>query len=149
MTGDIRELQSYRDLLASLEPRPIHDEVGADVVRNLIDALTDLPELTEGQRDFVALLVHLLTEWEEEHYGPVEIAPHELVKNLLEDNDVPPTALVGPVFPNQATVSAFLAGQRPPSYESVQKLAAFFHISPAAFYPQPQRGSGQDLVGQP
>jgi hypothetical protein len=40
-----------------------------------------------------------------------------------------------PVFPSAPAVSDFLAGRRPLNYERVDKLAAFFHVSPALFCP--------------
>jgi antitoxin component HigA of HigAB toxin-antitoxin module len=65
----------------------------------------------------------------------IEVAPQEIVRTLLEDNGLRQADLVGPVFPSRSAVSDFLAGRRPLSYERAGKLAAFFHMSPAVFYP--------------
>ena len=135
MTADVRDLETYRDLLAAFEPRPIRSDKEAGVIGELIDVLTDLPHLSEGQREFVGLLGQLLYDWEAEHEEPIEVSPQEIVRSLLEDNGLRQVDLVGPVFPSRSAVSDFLAGRRPLSYERVGKLAAFFHVSPAVFYP--------------
>jgi len=57
------------------------------------------------------------------------------VHSLLEDNGLRQADLVGAVFPSPSAVSDFLAGRRPLSYERVPKLAAYFPVSPAVFYP--------------
>lgn len=136
MSVDIHDLETYADLLTAVQPRPIRGEQEAETIRHLIDNLTDLPRLTEGQRDFVGLLGQLLYTWEQEHEEPIDVSPPEIVQSLLEDNRLRRIDLVGPVFPTRSAVSDFLAGRRPLSYERVGKLAAFFNISPAVFYPR-------------
>jgi HTH-type transcriptional regulator/antitoxin HigA len=135
MTVDVRDLVSYPDLLATFQPRPIRSGEEAEAITQLIDTLTDLHRLTEGQRDFVGLLGQLLYDWESEHEEPVDVSPQEIVHSLLEDNGLRQIDLVGSAFPSRSAVSDFLAGRRPLSYERVEKLASFFHVSPAIFYP--------------
>jgi HTH-type transcriptional regulator/antitoxin HigA len=139
MSLDVHELQGYSDLLRAFEPRPVQNEKEAVAMSELIDALTDLPRLTEGQREFVGLLGGLLHEWEAEHYEPIEVSAQEIVLSLLEDNGLRQTNLVGPVFPSRSAVSDFVAGRRPLSYERVARLAEFFHVSPAVFYKSPMK----------
>jgi HTH-type transcriptional regulator/antitoxin HigA len=141
MTVDARDLQTYHDLLGTFEPRPIRNELEAETIGRLIDTLTDVPQLSEGQREFVGLLGQLLYDWESEYEEPIEVSPEEIVRSLLEDNGLRQVDLVGPVFPSASAVSDFLAGRRPPSYERVDKLAAFFHVSPALFYPPRRRST--------
>lgn len=135
MTIDVRDVESYAELLVMFQPRPIRDEREAEEISRIIDRLTDLPTLTEGQREFVGLLGQLLYDWETEHEEPIEVSSQEIVHSLLEDNGLRQVDLVGPVFPSAPAVSDFLAGRRPLSYERVQRLATFFHVSPAVFYP--------------
>jgi HTH-type transcriptional regulator/antitoxin HigA len=135
MTINVRDLQNYSDLLQVVQPRLIQSAQEAKNVSKLIDALTNIPQLSEGQREFVGLLGQLLYDWETEHEEPIEVSAQEIVRSLLEDNGQRQVDLVGPVFPSPSAVSDFLAGRRPVSYERVGKLAAFFHVSPAVFYP--------------
>lgn len=143
MTVDVRDVQTYGDLLATFLPRPIPSGRDAGEASGLIDVLTDLSTPSEGQREFVGLLGQLLRQWEAEHEEPVEVSPQEIVHSLLEDNGLRQVDLVGPVFPSAPAVSDFLAGRRSLSYERVEKLAMFFHVSPAVFYPvHGSKGSG-------
>jgi HTH-type transcriptional regulator/antitoxin HigA len=60
MSVDIRDAESYRDLLMTFEPRPIRSQEEAEAVMQVIDALTDLPVLSQDQRDFISLLAEML-----------------------------------------------------------------------------------------
>lgn len=135
MTVDVRNLETYRELLAAVEPRPIRSVDEAAALTQLVDALTDLSELSEGQREFIGLIGQLLYDWESEHEEPVEIPPQEVVQVLLEGKHLRQVDLVGPVFPSAPAVSDFLAGRRPLSYERVKRLSEFFGVSPALFFP--------------
>lgn len=135
VADEVSDLTTYPDLLTAFQPRVIRDEAQADVVREQIDALTDLPEMTDDQKEFVALLGHLLYDWESVHEPPIEVSPQEIVASLLEDNGLRRVDLVPAVFPTRSAVSDFLAGRRPLSYERVMSLASYFHVSPAVFFP--------------
>jgi HTH-type transcriptional regulator/antitoxin HigA len=137
MTADVDfpALTEYRDLLLEIEPRAITSEEQAEAYRELIDILTDRT-MSDGQRDMVGLLGRLVADWEEEHEGPIAVTPQDVVRFLLEENGLPQSALVPSVFPTRPGVSAFLSGRRPLTYDRAAKLAAFFNLSPAAFYPR-------------
>lgn len=135
LTVNIRDIEDYRELLVEFQPRPIRSREEAEAASGLVDRLTDLPSLSEGQREFLGLLGQLLYDWESEREEPVEASPQEIVRSLLEDNELRQADLVGPVFPTRSAVSDFLADRRPLSYDRVGKLAAFFHVSPSLFYP--------------
>jgi HTH-type transcriptional regulator/antitoxin HigA len=135
MTTNINDLRTYPDLLQAVQPRTIRTEVDAAAMNDIVDLLTDRPQLSDDQRDFIGLLAQLIHDWESEHESSIEASPAEVVSSLLEENGLRQVDLVGPVFPSPPTVSDFLHNRRPLSYERVMKLAAFFHVSPAVFYP--------------
>jgi HTH-type transcriptional regulator/antitoxin HigA len=132
---DLHDLADYRDLLLALEPRTITSEGQAEAYRAAIDELTDHVPLSEGQREMVGLLGQLVHAWESEHEEPITATPQEIVASLLEANGLPQSALVPEVFANRHNASEFLAGRRGISYRRAAKLAAFFHVSPAVFFP--------------
>jgi HTH-type transcriptional regulator / antitoxin HigA len=135
MRTNISDLLTYSDLLQAVQPRTIRTEADGMMANHIIDTLTDLPELSEGQRELVGLLGQLVHDWESEHEEIIEVSPQEAVSSLLVDNGLRQADLVGPVFPSPSAVSDFLHGRRSLSYERVLKLAEFFHVSPALFYP--------------
>lgn len=140
MTIDISDLVTYPDLLQAVQPRTIRTEQDARAMNEIVDLLTDHPDLSDDQRDFIGLLGQLIYDWESEHEAPIDVSPQEVVSSLLQENGLRQVDLVGPVFPSPSTVSDFLHNRRPLSYERVMKLAAFFRVSPAVFYPVGESG---------
>lgn len=134
-TPDLKPIKDYGELLRELQPRVIASEEQAKSYLDVINMLTDLPDMSDGQREIVGLLGQLVYDWEEEHEEPITGTPAEIVRFLLEENGLPQSALVPDVFPNRQNVSDFLANKRNISCRRAAKLAAFFHLSPATFYP--------------
>jgi HTH-type transcriptional regulator / antitoxin HigA len=58
----------------------------------------------------------------------------ELLKVLLIDRDLRQKDLM-PVFKTESVVSSVLSDQRKLTANHIQKLAEFFHLSPAIFFP--------------
>jgi HTH-type transcriptional regulator/antitoxin HigA len=133
---DINRITDYGELLRELEPRVISNEEQADRYLKAIDSLTDLRDMSVGQREMVGLLGQLVYDWEQEHEEPITATPADLVRFLLKENNLAQSALVPDVFANRQNVSEFLSGKRRISYDRAAKLAAFFHLSPAAFFPR-------------
>lgn len=105
-----------------------------DAIRDLIDEITDIPNPTADQLDFLALIGQLLTGWEDAHEEPVTVTPLEALKSLIEDNGLRQRDLVGPVFSTESVASEVISDRRPLRYEMVQKLSEYFHVSPSLFY---------------
>jgi hypothetical protein len=57
MTTDIRAITDYEALLTTVLPRPPRAQEDVDALNDLIDELTDLPNLSEGQRDFIGMAI--------------------------------------------------------------------------------------------
>jgi HTH-type transcriptional regulator / antitoxin HigA len=89
--------------------------------------------LGQGQRDYLNLLGTLVYEYEEQHYPMPDIHGVELLKVLLVDRGLRQKDLI-PVFKTESVVSSILSGQRKLTAGHIQKLAEFFHLSPAAFF---------------
>lgn len=134
------ETPTYADLFLATLPRPIKSEEEADAIQHQIDALIDKQrELTADERDFLALLASLVLMWERDKYEPPQVAPHELVKAMIEDSGLRQKDLVGPVFPTESIASEVLSGKRKLTYDFVERLADYFHVSPAVFYASPDQ----------
>ncbi len=139
MTSTTEAATSYLDLLITYQPRHIRSEAEADRIQGLIDELIDKGNLSADERDFLLLLGSLIALWEEDREAMPDIAPRELVKALLEARELPRQALVGPVFPSKSVASEVLNGKRTLTYDFVARLAAFFAVSPAFFFPPSER----------
>ena len=131
---------SYADLLAQVRPRSIHNEPDAEMAQKEIDRLLDLRVRTPAEEDLLSLLGDLLSLWELAHIKLPSVTVGELIGALLEARGLRQQALAGPVFAHRSAVSEVIHGKRSLTYEQVRKLARFFDVSPAVFFPQGQDG---------
>ena len=123
----------YRSLVMDLPPRPIADEAQLAVVQARIEELLALPQRTRAQEDYLDVLTYLVHAWEDEHVEIPPLGGPELVKALCEERGIPQRALV-PIFGTASIVSEVLSGKRELQRKHIEGLAAFFHVSPAAFF---------------
>ena len=74
--------------------------------QQVIDSFIDKPEqVTDDERQFMALLGELISTWEDETYALPAISGVELVRNLLQENNLRQKDLVGVVFPSEGVAS--------------------------------------------
>jgi HTH-type transcriptional regulator / antitoxin HigA len=123
----------YLELLIQFPPKPIASEADFLATQAVIDRLLDARSLTPQERDYLNLLGMLVHEYEEKHVSIPDLQGVELLKALLEELDLKQKDLV-PIFKTESIVSAILNGQRQFTVEHIEKLAAFFHVSPAVFF---------------
>ena len=124
---------TYDEILASRVPHPIHDDGAANRVREDIQALLRTYPRTDGEEEYLSLLEHLLIAWENGRYETPKLSGVEALRCMLEDNELPQSALVGPVFASPGIASEILSGKRKLTLNHIKKLAAFFHTSPIVF----------------
>jgi HTH-type transcriptional regulator/antitoxin HigA len=126
--------KSYIDLLAEFPPRPIYSDSELEAVQTVIDELIDRGKLNADEEDYLSLLGTLVHQYEQIHHPIPDIYGVELIEALLEEFDLKQKDLV-PIFKTESIVSAVLNGHRKLMTEHIEKLANFFHVSPAAFFP--------------
>jgi HTH-type transcriptional regulator/antitoxin HigA len=126
--------KSYIELLAEFPPRPIHSQADLDAVQKVVYELIDRGKLNADEEDYLSLLGTLVHQYEEIHHPIPDIYGVELIEALLEEFDLKQKDLV-PIFKTESIVSAVLNGHRKLMAEHIEKLAIFFHVSPAAFFP--------------
>ncbi len=127
------ESRSYGELLSTKLPHPIHNEDGANRVREEIQSLVRTHPRTDGEEEHLSLLGQLLIAWESGRYQAPPISGVDVLRCMLEDNGMKQAELVGPLFASAGIVSEILSGKRQLTLSHIQKLAAFFHTSPAIF----------------
>jgi HTH-type transcriptional regulator/antitoxin HigA len=130
----------YRSLVMEFPPRPIADDAQLATTEERISGLLALPLRTRAQEDYLDLLTRLVRAWEDEHVEIPPLTGAELVRALCEERGIPQRALV-PIFGTASIVSEVLSGKRELQRKHIAGLAAFFHVSPAAFFsPHPAAG---------
>ncbi len=131
----ITKSEKYIDLITEFPPRPIKSEQDFVAIQKIVDALLDLKQLSPDQQEYLTLLGILIHDYEEKTVEIPDIYGVELLHVLIEEWDLKQKDLV-PIFKTESIVSAVLNGHRQLTIEHIQKLAEFFHVSPAAFFPQ-------------
>jgi HTH-type transcriptional regulator / antitoxin HigA len=134
MTRGIADPQPYIELLRSFPPRPISDAAELAATQSVVDALLDRPELTADEQDYLNVLGALISEFEQTLEPLPDISGVELLEVLIAEQDLRQKDLV-PIFKTESIVSDVLHRRRKLTVSHIQKLAAFFHVSPAVFFP--------------
>jgi HTH-type transcriptional regulator / antitoxin HigA len=125
---------AYIELLKAFPPRPITAEEDLMATQAAIDSLLDRGKLTPDERDYLNVLGMLVYEYEQTLEPIPDIYGVELLKALIEEFALKQKDLV-PIFKTESIVSDILREKRQLTTEHIQKLAEFFHVSPAVFFP--------------
>jgi len=126
----------YRELVDSFPPRPIRDDKDLDQTWAQIETLLTRSKRSKAEDDYLALLSDVVERWEEDHVEVPRLDGIELVRELLDDNQLPQRALVD-IFGTDSIVSEVLSGKRDLQRKHIEGLADFFNVSPAAFFRMP------------
>ncbi|MCY7385207.1 MAG: transcriptional regulator [Microcoleus sp. CAN_BIN18] len=125
---------AYIELLKAFPPRPVTAESELIATQETIDSLLDKGELTPDERDYLNVLGTLVYEYEQTLEPIPDIYGIELLKALIEEFKLRQKDLV-PIFKTESIISDILREKRQLTTEHIQKLAEFFCVSPAAFFP--------------
>jgi len=121
--------------LSIAPPNPLKNREEFVKVQAVIDGLIDQPELSPDEPDYLDVLGTLVYDYEERVEEPIpDIFGVELLKVLMADRGLKQKDLV-PIFKTESIASDILNGKRQLTVEHIQKLAEFFHLSPAVFFP--------------
>ncbi len=83
--------------------------------------------------DEIELLNLLIEKWDSEHNSLNELNPVELLKTLMEANNLKSKDLVEILELSKGTVSKILSSQKGLSKETIRKLSNYFKVSQEAF----------------
>ncbi|MCC5626036.1 type II toxin-antitoxin system HigA family antitoxin [Nostoc sp. CHAB 5715] len=134
MTLGLNKRPTYIELLQAFPPRPIKTEEELFATQKIIDSLIDSAPLTSDEEDYLNLLGTLVYEYEQTQQPVPDIYGVDLLQVLIEENGLLQKDLV-PIFKTESIVSAILKKRRKLTTRHIEELAVFFHISPAAFFP--------------
>ena len=128
----------YIKLLTTFPPRPIKSEEELEATINIIDQLLDQEKLSQDEKDYLNVLGTLVYEYEQKQEPIPDIYGVELLKVLIEDNNLRQKDLV-PIFKTESIVSDVLKGKRELTKRHIEELSKFFHVSPSVFFPREQQ----------
>lgn len=83
--------------------------------------------------DEIELLTLLIEKWDQEHNSFNDLNPIELIKSLMDDNNLKAAELTRILGLSKGTVSKILNYHKGLSKETIRKLAEHFKVSQEAF----------------
>lgn len=123
----------YGTLLANAKPEVVHDEAKNEEYIHILENLAIKKELTSAEEKLAELLGVLIDDFEAKHYEPEKADPVEVVRHLMEENELRQKDLVD-ILGAESGISEILNGKRPLTAGHIKRLSARFGVSPSAFF---------------
>ncbi len=125
--------EKYGALLMSALPQVIENQKELKRAEEIIDKLLSKGEnLSPEEERLLDLISDLIEKYEDEHYPFPEVAPNEVLKFLMEQNDYKQKDMVH-IFGSSGIASEVVNGKRSISKAQAKKLAEFFKVSVELF----------------
>lgn len=123
----------YKNLVAEVQPRDIHDESECEFFIRYLEKLDDRwDELSTSEKQLHELLTLLIETFEGKHYALPAATPIEALTELMKANDLKQRDLVG-VFETTSVVSEVLSGKRTMTIDHIRRLCKRFYVSADMF----------------
>ena len=124
----------FADLVRLHSPCAVRDDVAYRNTQEMIDALTSLPRLSRGQREYLDTLTILFEAWEDQKY-PVEVSdvgPLDALRLLMEEHGMNASDL-GRLLGERSLGPKILNGGRELSKARIRRLVERFGVSADLF----------------
>lgn len=135
MTANVNE-KKYGLLLMEVLPSAISSEKElermTEQVNRLITKGINQNGLSPEEEKLLELLTVLIENYEDEHFPIPELSPNELLKHLMEENNLKQSDLLH-VFGSSGIASEVVNGKRAISKTQAKKLAEHFKVSVELF----------------
>ena len=105
----------------------------------VLDKLSSKNNPTTEEEKYAAVLMTLIEAYEEEHHSISDASPLEVLRALMDANDLRQKDLV-PAFGSESIVSEILHKKRELNKTHIEKLSRQFRVSPAVFFPVSRNG---------
>jgi HTH-type transcriptional regulator/antitoxin HigA len=99
----------------------------------MLDKLVGKDRPSSDEEKYAEVLITLIEAYEEVHHAIPEASPVEVLRALMEANDLRQKDLA-PILGTESIVSEVLHGKRELNKGQIEKLSKRFHVSPAVFF---------------
>ena len=126
----------YFRLIREFPLKPIRSEKELDRATELINRLVDrgFDNLTAGEDAYLDVLSDLTRKYETAHHPIEDVGADEMLAFLIDSKEVSQRKVAEATDIPESTISELLAGRRDFTRNHIEKLAGYFHVSPAAFF---------------
>ena len=114
-------------------PTPITSEHQRQQYLSVLDQLAARQNATVEEEKYAEVLLTLIEAYEEQHYSIPDASPLQVLRALMEANDLRQKDLV-PIFGSESIVSEVLHKKRALNKGHIEKLSKRFNVSPAVFF---------------
>lgn len=114
-------------------PTPITSEQQHEEYLSVLDRLADKENPASEEEKYAEILITLIEAYEEEHHDIPDASPVEVLRALMDANDLRQKDLV-PIFGSESIVSEVLHKKRDLNKAHIAKLSKRFRVSPAVFF---------------
>ncbi|MGD1211224.1 MAG: transcriptional regulator [Candidatus Acidiferrales bacterium] len=114
-------------------PTPITSERQHQEYLSVLDKLASKDNPTSEEEKYAEVLLTLIEAYEEEHHSIPDASPVEVLRALMEANNLRQKDLVS-AFGSESIVSEVLHKKRALNKTHIEKLSKRFRVSPAAFF---------------
>jgi HTH-type transcriptional regulator/antitoxin HigA len=125
---------SYFKLVKQFPLTHIRDDRHLEAAQEVLDKLLT-EDLDWGAQEYLDALTDLVETYEDNHVPIPDASEADVLRVLMEANQLSQQQLAKKAGIAQSTLSAVLNGSRSLTKEHVVKLAKLFRVSPAAFLP--------------
>ena len=131
---------SQKCALEVSSPAPITSERQHKEYLSVLDKLANKDNSTNEEKKYAEVLITLIEAYEEEHYSIPDASPVEVLRTLMDANDLRQKDLA-PIFGSESIVSEVLHKKRDLNKAHIEKLSKRFDVSAAVFFSRaPARG---------
>jgi len=114
-------------------PTPITSRRQHEDYLSVLDKLARKESPTREEEKYADLLATLIEAYEEEHDPIPDASPLEVLRSLMDANDLRQKDLVS-IFGSESIVSEVLNEKRDLNRSHIEKLSKRFNVSPAVFF---------------
>ena len=134
-----RKADRYAELMGVFLPRPIRNDKDMAHVQSVVDELLEKGKLAKDERDYLQVLGALIEAYEEEQGEIPDVSEAAMLAHLIDARCVTQRAVAEGAGVPETTISDLLAGRRELNRGHIEKLAAYFNVSPAVFFKMQER----------
>ena len=114
-------------------PRLIRNDEELAEYTGALFKLTAKADPSPEEEEAVELITLLVERYEKEHYPVPEAEPVDVLRYLLERNEMPQRDVAAELG-SESTVSLILSGKRQLNRDHIARLSRRFGVSPAVFF---------------
>lgn len=125
---------SYASLVRSHPLRMITNSRQLKDAQVLVDRILDAPRRSQEVTEYLRVLGFLIHDYESKTLTMEHVHADEMLSFLMENRSISQAQLAKNVGIATSTISEIISGKRKLTRKQIEKLSAYFKVSPAVFH---------------